>query len=151
MESPYCIDRDQREMLAEKVLAFLNDESVSKPLRTKLEEFCQTAVDATTDYLKGEYALVLEELVQERAKRLVVALLKGDMETAQSLGLVASEIGFGPDAGKPFVYDPDGIRKAVCEKFKDQIAHAELISLQEQNAELSKELKWYRDREYRSY
>lgn len=149
--SAYSIDADQRTALEEKVLANLNAESVAKQIKTRLDEFCQQAVDATTDYLKDEYSLVFEDMVRDRAKRLVCELLKGNSDVAEAFRLKAGVTHWGADAGKPFVYDPDGVRRAIVERFKDEIVNAELIALKEENESLKRDLKYYREREARNY
>jgi hypothetical protein len=144
--TPYSISTEQRTTLEEKVMAELNREDVLKPLRSKLEDVCQAAIDQTTDYLSGEYQLVFEELVQHRATDLVKELLKGNHEVAQFFALEARETVWGPDAGEPFVYDPDHVRAAIFERFRDEITHAELIALKEENERLRKDLEWWRER-----
>ncbi len=146
--SPYGIDDDHRTALEEKILAELNRDLVVKAIRSKLDEFCQSAIDQTTDYLKDEYQLVIEDIAKDRAKRLVQELLKGNREVAEFFHVIARETQWGPDKGKPFVYDPDGVRAAIFERFKDQIRDAELIALQEENKRLREALKIARDCRY---
>jgi hypothetical protein len=144
--SPYSLDSDHREALETKILAELNRELVVKSIKSKLDEFCQAALDQVTDYLSGEYQLVIEEIVRDRAKRMVQSLLKGDAEIAEHFRLKAGEVKFGPDTGKPFVYDPDGVRRAIVDTFKGELMNAELIALKEENERLSKDNKRLRER-----
>ncbi len=147
----YTLDADQRTVLEEKVLANLNAESVVKQIKTRLDEFCQQAIDATADYLKDEFCLVFEDMVRERSKRLVCELLKGNADVAEAFRMKAGVIHWGADAGKPFVYDPEGVRRAIFERFKDEIVNAELIELRERNESLERDVKWYREQEARRY
>jgi hypothetical protein len=149
--SAYAIDSDQRTALEEKVLANLNAESVVKQIKTRLDEFCQQAIDATTDYLKDEYSLVFDDIVRERAKRLVCELLKGNPTVAEAFQLKAGVTHWGADAGKPFVYDPDGVREAIVERFKCEIVNAEMTALKKENESLKRDLKYCREREARNY
>jgi hypothetical protein len=142
---PYTFDSDHRDILQEKILAQLNDESVIKPLKDKLDSFCQAAIDTTTDYIKYEYVLVLEDIVKERATRMVQELLKGNHEMAQFFALEKRIISWGVDTGKAFVYDPDGIRKSIVATFHDEILTAEIIHLQEENERISRDVKFYRE------
>lgn len=143
--SAYSIDTDHQERLEKEIIGCLNAESVAKPLKAKLDELCQEALDRTTQYLSDEYVLVLTDIVRDRSKRLVQALLKGDRETAEYFALVAREQHWGPDKGKPFAYDPDGVRKAIVDAFKDEIANSEMISLQEDNDRLRQTLRIERE------
>jgi hypothetical protein len=76
---------------------------------------------------------------------MVHELLLGNIEMGQFFALVAREHNWGADKGKPFVYDPDGLRRAIFESFKDEIAHAEHIALEEDNARLRDALRTERE------
>lgn len=144
---PYGLDADHRG-LVERILGELNREAVMVPLKKRLDEVCQHAIDQTTDYLTGEYQLVLEQIVRDRAERMVRQLLLGSHEMAVFFNLEQREISFGPDRGKPFVYDPDGVRAAILHRFKDQIINAELLGLQEEVARMRDSLKFLREQRY---
>jgi hypothetical protein len=88
---------------------------------------------------------VIEDIAKERAKRIVIELLKGNREFAEFFYLAAREQLWGADAGKPFVYDPDAVRSTIVNAFKAEIASAEMIALQEENKRLEDELKWRRE------
>ena len=148
MKTPYGLDEDQQESIQVKIMDNLNVESVVRTLRKSLDAHCQEAIDATTAYLKDEYSLVIDDIVKERSKRLVQELLKGNHTVAQFFNLEARETCFGPDKGKPFVYDPEGIRKSIINNFKEEIAEAELISLREENERLRESIRVIRESRY---
>ena len=115
------------------------------PLRSKIDDVGEAALDQTPAYLQDEYSLVLGDLVRERAKRLVIELLKGNHEVARFFCLEKTVWSWGIDVGKDFVYDPDGVRRAIVEGFKAEIQTAEMIALREENAQLREQSKWYRE------
>lgn len=147
-ESAYTISQDHREVLEQRILAELNRDLVVKTIKSALDSFCQSAIDQTTDYLKDEYALVLEDVVRERADRVVIELLKGNEKVAEHFNLTSHIAQFGFDAGKEYAYDSDGIRKSILERFKDSIIHAELIALRSENESLRTALRVERERRY---
>ena len=149
MKSPYGICEDHRTAIEEKILNELDRDAVVKAIRRSLDEHCNAAIDQTTNYLSDEYALVIEDIAKDRAKRMVVELLKGNEEMAQFFALRSRLVIYGADAGKPFVYDPEGVRAAIVERYRDSIASAEMIALMEENKRLREALKV--DHEMRRY
>jgi hypothetical protein len=145
MNNPYGICEDHRTAIEEKILGELNREEVAKVIKRNLQDHCDRAVEQVTEYLQGEYAIVIEDIAKDRAKRMVHELLKGNKEIGAFFALVAKEHQWGPDKGKPFVYDPDGLRHAIFDAFKDEIAHAEHIALAEEVKRLNDWIRIERD------
>lgn len=137
MKSPYGICEDHRETLEEKIIAHLSADDVAGAIKKKLSDFCQEAVDKTTEYLTGEYQLVIEDIAKDRANRMVQELLKGNHEVAKYFH-IEGRTGYD---GKPFVYDVDGVRRAIFDTFKAEIENAELLNLAEENERLRESMK----------
>lgn len=146
---PYSLSDEHADKLAAALNSQADQDSVTSALRKSLQSHCDAVIDQYTSYLSDEYILVIEDIAKNRATSLVKELLKGNHEVAQFFSLEASTLAYGADAGKPFVYDPDEIRRAIFNKFCDEITHAELIGLREDNQRLRDALA--REREMRRY
>ena len=140
--SPYTLSEKQQEVVA-SVLEPEREKALVREIFKSLDGFIQEHVDNWTNYLTDEYQLVFEDLVKERSKQLVQALLRGDERVAQSFGLITH---INPLNGEEFSYDRDGIRKAVFDTFADRITHAEVFDLREQVTRLTEQLRWERER-----
>ena len=139
--SPYALDDDHRQTIQEKIMAELEPERVMKPLRDTVDAVIRLALETTTEYLADEYSSEIEELVRNRANRLVVSLLKGGYEVGAHFDLASYP--YIVD-GKPIAYDNNGIRAAIVEAFAERIQTAEMIYLRRENSELRGRLESYR-------
>ena len=141
--SPYALDDDHRQTIQEKIMAELEPESVMGPLRNAVDDVIRLALERTTEYLADEYSSEIEELVRNRANRLVESLLKGGYEVGAHFDLASYP--YIVD-GKPIAYDNNGIRAAIVEAFAERIQTAEMIYLRRENSELRGRLASYRER-----
>lgn len=128
---PRHLDEDHKKLVA-ALNSEANREQVVNIIRDSLAGHADNIIDQYTDYLRDEYALVLNDITIERAGRLVCELLKGNREVAQSFGLITTT----DLQGKEVSYDFDGVRRAIFEKFKVEIVNAEVVSLREENSRL---------------
>src|SRR3990167_2771804 len=108
--SPYALDDDHRQTIQEKIMAELEPERVMKPLRDTVDAVIRLALETTTEYLADEYSSEIEELVRNRANRLVESLLKGVYEVGAHFDLASYP--YIVD-GKPIAYDNNGISAAI--------------------------------------
>ena len=131
--SAWTLDEDHRK-LVESLNSEANRKEVVKVIRDSLDGHVQTIVEQYTDYLNDEYVLVLEGIANDRAKRLVNELLKGNREVAEYFNLV-SETDIN---GNEVSYDFEGARRAIFDTFKADIVNAELITLHKDNDFLTK-------------
>jgi hypothetical protein len=129
--SPWILDEDHQ-----KLVGLMNDatkqEHVAKAIRSSMETFADELVDTYTDYLKDEYVLQLEDIVKDRAKRLVEGLLKGDADVAKSFRLTTRT----DLHGNVVSYDFEGTRRAIFDTFKAEIVEAEVVGLRKDNEHL---------------
>ena len=139
--SPYALDDDHRQTIQEKIMAELEPERVMKPLRDAVDAVILLALETTTEYLADEYSSEIEELVRNRANRLVESLLKGGYEVGAYFDLALHQC---PIDDIPVAHDNNGIRAAIVDAFAERIQTAEMISLRRVNSELRGRLASYR-------
>jgi hypothetical protein len=145
MRSPYSLDEDQAAEIQSRIFEKLDVDKLAEGVRKDLQKHVDYITDNLTDYLKGEYSLVIEAIAKERAKRFVEELLKGNASVAEFFHLKSRELTWGVDAGKLFAYDPAGVVAAIVETFKDDIQTTQMQLLQEENKRLQESLKFERE------
>lgn len=111
----------------------LNVENEIASIKKAIDNAHAEITQKTVDYMKDEFVLRFEEAAMEQARRMVAALLKGDVSIARSFGLVRW--------GENSALDVDGVRAAIVEQFKDQITDAEMVGLRAENDHLKQVLE----------
>lgn len=139
MTNAYTIDDDQRDIIAEKIMSAVKVDYIHEPVKKALDELVDNALNAMTTHIADEYVLVFEEMVYKRADRLMVQLLKGDMEVAAKFGL-AQRTDY---RGEVVCYDNDKVRASIVETFKDAIVTAEIAALIKERDQLKKDVDFY--------
>lgn len=141
--SVYSLDSEERQSV-EDIFKNVDQLVIADELKKKLNEYADTVIDQITDYMKDEYVLRFEEIAHSQARKIVVALLKG--ESLHSFGLGPTTVWHTPD--KAVSYDTNGIRKLLISENIESIRSAEITKLEERLAKSEEDNERYRARIY---
>lgn len=142
--SVYSLDKEDRASI-DSIFSNLDQLYVVEEYKEKLFEMTNKACDELTNYLQDEYVLRLEEIVLQKAKKIVEALLRG--EDLERFGLKSTT----DLRGNIVSYDFEKVRETIVTQFKDEIQNAEILKLREENQSLTKDLEYYRKRDRERY
>jgi hypothetical protein len=142
--SVYSLDEEDRKDV-ESIFANLDKLAVVEDYKKALSDVTDRACDELASYLEDEYILRFEEIVMRKAKKIVEGLLRG--EDLAQFGLKADT----NLRGEIVSYDFEKVRKTIVEQFKEEIQHAEMLHLMEENKRLAKDLEYYKQRDRDRY
>ena len=139
--SLYSLD-DEDSKSVEAIFENLPKLKVVDEYKKALQSMTDKVCDELTDYMRDEYILRFNEIIERQARKVVEELLRG--ENLASFGLQLREAWNRP--GEFHSYDGEKVRAALVRDFKDEIMTAEMHSLKEDNERMRKDLESFRSR-----
>ena len=106
-------------------------------LKKEMDEVLQERCNQFAGYMKDEFRLLYADLVRTEVKRVVQALLSGDVTALEEFNLAPADWGLK--------CDPLGIRRKVVEDNKDVIYSTEMQSLREELLRAQDRIKMYQE------